>query len=641
MSLPPSFLDELRARLPLAALVGRHVRLTRRGKELTGLCPFHNEKSPSFTVNEAKGFFHCFGCGAHGDAIGFVMRRENLPFMEAVEKLAAEAGLAMPRRDPGAAAAEERRTGLTGVMDQVAADYERRLRLPEGKPALDYLHRRGLSEETIRRFRLGWSGEGRGALLSSLGRAGVTVEQLVAGGLMKPANSGEGFSDLFFSRVMFPIRDRRGRVIGFGGRILGDGQPKYVNSPETELFHKRRSLYGLDLAAEPARKAGRIIVVEGYMDVIALHQAGFPQAVAPLGTALTEEQMAELWRYAPEPLLCFDGDAAGARAAARAAELALPLIEPGRSLRFVTLPAREDPDTLIRRAGPAAFTALLERARGLAETLFGLIAEGGGGAATPEQRAALRQRLDQAAGTIKDPALRDEYRYQFRTWWEERFRPARRFGPGERFQGGGPRGQGRASGAGARYGSSAFHRPGYGGPGNGLRGRIAVTTPTPARAAAERERCLVAILLNHPALIAQVEETLAGLDFADPALDSLRRALLDIAHSSTGSGTGLDAAHLARHLLAMGLRETAEAVLSPVPTPLPACAMPSAMPADAWAGWWHFSALGRRERLNEEIAEAEAALAREFSAANEQRLVALRRVRAALDEDEAGAQPPL
>jgi len=621
MSLPPSFLDELRARLPLGALVGRHVRLTRRGKELTGLCPFHNEKSPSFTVNEGKGFFHCFGCGAHGDAISFVMRRENLPFMEAVERLAAEAGLAMPRRDAASEEQEARRTGLIGVMELAAADFERRLRLPEGRAALDYLGRRGLSEETIRRFRLGWSGEGRGALLAALGREGVSAEQLAAGGLMKPAASGEGFVDLFFSRVMFPIRDRRGRVIGFGGRTLGDGQPKYVNSPETDLFHKRRTLYGLDLAADAARKAGRVVVVEGYMDVIALHQAGFAQAVAPLGTALTEEQMAELWRLAPEPILCFDGDAAGARAAARAAELALPRIGPGRSLRFVTLPAGEDPDTLVSRRGPASFAALLDSARPLAETLFGLLIEGAP-AATPEQRAALRARLDEVAGRIEEPTLRDEYRRQFRDWYAERFRARPRYVPAAR-----PGARPGTHPAAGQTGWRQQQAPGRGRP--GLAGAaVPVPRPSAAGAATERERHILAILLNHPGLIARVEEPLAHLELTDPKLDRLRQSLLEIAHHDTG----LDAAALAAHLNRTGLSETAAAVLAPVPTPLPACAQPSAMPAEAWQGWWHFVALARGARLNEEIAEAEAELARECSPANEQRLVALHRARAALEE---------
>ena len=319
MALPPQFLDELRARTPLHGLIGRKTRLARNGRQWKGCCPFHNEKSPSFYVYDDH--FHCFGCGAHGDAITFLMRAEGASFPEAVERLASEAGLEVPKPTPQAAAREKRALDLHGVLSLAEAAYRRRLFLPEGRAALDYLRRRGLTDETIARFGLGWSGEGRGAMAAELKPEGVEPAQLVAAGLMKPRDpddAASGLSDMFFGRVMFPIRDRRGRTISFGGRILGDGQPKYVNGPETELFSKRRGLYGLDLAREGAFRGGAVLVVEGYMDVIALHQAGFTGAVAPLGTALTAEQLELLWQLTPEPVLCFDGDGAGARAAARA-----------------------------------------------------------------------------------------------------------------------------------------------------------------------------------------------------------------------------------------------------------------------------------------------------------------------------------
>jgi DNA primase len=266
-----------------------------------------------------------------------------------------------------------------------------------------------LTEETITRFGLGWSGDGRGALAAALGGGGVTQPQLLETGLLRVGEEGDIRGELFFNRVMFPIRDRRARMISFGGRILGDGQPKYVNGPETELFSKRRTLYGLDFAREASRQGADVVTVEGYMDVIALHQAGFGAAVAPLGTALTTEQLEELWRLSPTPILCFDGDAAGARAAVRAAEAALPALAPDRSLRIATLPSGEDPDTLVRTKGREAFAAILDAARPLGDALFDLLRTSGGDT-TPEQRAAFRNRLVAAAGRIEDKTLAVEYR---------------------------------------------------------------------------------------------------------------------------------------------------------------------------------------------------------------------------------------
>jgi DNA primase len=382
------------------------VRLARNGRQWKGCCPFHNEKTPSFYVYDDH--FHCFGCGAHGDAITFLMRAEGASFPEAVERLAAEAGLEVPKPAGKPAPGSSARATSTGPLAAEAA-YRARLQRPEGRPALDYLRNRGLTDETIARFGLGWSGEGRGALAAELKAEGIEPAQLVEAGLMKAREEGGGFSDFFFNRVMFPIRDRRGRTISFGGRILGDGQPKYVNGPETALFQKRRR------PLRPGPRAGSglprppLVAVEGYMDVIALHQGGFGAAVAPLGTALTAEQLGALWQLSPEPVLCFDGDAAGARAAARAAEIALPLLAPERTLSLATLPAGEDPDTLLAKGGAGAVRAVLEGARPLSAALYDLLAEGRP-AATPEQRAALRNRLEGAARAIADKALAAEYR---------------------------------------------------------------------------------------------------------------------------------------------------------------------------------------------------------------------------------------
>lgn len=571
MALPPQFLDELRIRTPLPAVIGRRVRLARSGRQWKGCCPFHGEKTPSFYVYDDH--YHCFGCGAHGDAIGFVMQSQGAGFMEAVEQLAAEAGMEVPKPSPEAAEADRRRHDLTSVLELAQTVYQRRLRLPEGRAALDYLRGRGLTEETIDRFGLGWSGEGRGGLISELKREGVEPELLAETGLLRGSDDGGPGRELFFNRVMFPIRDRRGRVISFGGRTLGDGQPKYLNGPETSLFSKRRNLYALDLAR--AARGAAIVVVEGYMDVTALHQAGFAGAVAPLGTALTEEQLEELWRLSPAPVLCFDGDAAGARAAARSADLALPLLAPDRSLRIATLPTGEDPDTLVRHRGTAAFQSVLDTARPLAEALYDLLQEGGG-ARTPEQRAAFRTRLETAAKRIPDRALAAEYRSALL----DRFFAKR---------------------AGARQGAVAR--------------AIARPIPSADGVVHERIRVLTAILLRHPSLLHDVEHAYAALTLP-PALDRLRHALFDWAHAADP----LDSAALMSHLEASGMASEAEQALAAVPVPLPSCAAPDVMPAEAEAGWWHIFGFLNVARLREEVAEAEADFARAMTPETQNRL---------------------
>jgi DNA primase len=587
MALPASFLDELRIRTPLAAIVGRRVRLARSGRQWKGCCPFHGEKTPSFYVYE-DGHYHCFGCGAHGDAIGFVMQSEGAGFMEAVERLAADAGLAVPKPSAEAVEAEQRRLDLTSVLEAAQATYQRRLFLPEGRHALAYLRSRGLTEQTIRHLGLGWSGEERGTLAADLGRDGVTPDLLVAAGLMRSdEETGRAF-DLFFNRVMFPIRDRRGRVISFGGRVLGDGQPKYLNGPETALFSKRGTLYALDLAREAVRGGAPLVVVEGYMDAIALVQAGIGAAVAPLGTALTEEQLEELWRLGPAPILCFDGDAAGSRAAARSAELALPRLAPDRTLRFARLPAGEDPDTLVRRQGADAMRAVLSAALPLADALFGLLRESGG-ETTPEQRAAFRSRLEAAARRIPDRALASEYR---RTLLDQFY-----------------------------AGRGATRR---------TAGTRSVPRPGPATGAVVLERCriLTAILLRHPELLRAVEHAYRGLRLTG-VLSELRTALQEWAETAEI----LDSQALLSHLTKSGLQAEADQVLAAAPVPLPACASSAAMPAEAEAGWWHIFGFLSVQRLSEEIALAEAACAQDLTPQNQNRLLALK---AALNKVNSG-----
>jgi DNA primase len=588
MALSPAFLEELRARTPLAAVVGRRVKLARSGRQLKGCCPFHNEKTPSFYVYEDG--YHCFGCGAHGDAIAFVMQTQGAGFMEAVEQLAAEAGLEVPKPSPEAAEAERRQHDLVAVLQAAQASYQRRLLLPEGRHALAYLRGRGLTDETIHRFGLGWSGEGRGALTADLARDGITQDQLVEAGLMRRDDETGRTYDLFFNRVMFPIGDRRGRVISFGGRILGDGQPKYVNGPETALFSKRRNLYALDLAREAVRGGAALVVVEGYMDVIALHQAGFGGAVAPLGTALTEEQMEALWRLSPSPVLCFDGDAAGARAAARAAELVLPILAPDRTLQLATLPAGEDPDTLVRRQGAAGFQAVLNAARPLADALYDLLRETAGNA-TPEQRAAFRHRLDQAARRIPDKSLSDEYldALRGRFYADRRRERANRSGhPGR---------------AGHVLPPRTQPRP----------------LPTAGGTDIERTRILTAILLHHPTLLHDVDHAYAAM-----ALDTALSALRDAIRGWADRADVLDSRALIDHLTLSGLQADLEQVLAGAPVPLPACASPAAMPAEAEAGWWHIFGFLNLDRLREEVKLAESEAAANLTQETQLRLKSLK-----------------
>jgi DNA primase len=406
MAFPPGFLDELRARLSLSEVVGRKVSLKRRsGAEYAGLCPFHNEKTPSFTVNEKKGFFYCFGCHEKGDAVGFVMKTEGLSFPEAVEKLAREVNLPVPRSTPVERERAERVSTLQQVVEEAARWFQKQLRLPVGRQGLDYLRGRGLEDATIDDFRLGFAPDSRDGLLAHLKRENVPIDKIVEAGLaIQPEDSSREPYDRFRGRVMFAINDRRGRVIAFGGRVMGAGEPKYLNSPETPLFHKGANLYCLDRARQAATKDQPVIVAEGYMDVIALHGAGFTGAVAPLGTALTEGQLAELWKLADEPYLCFDGDNAGRRAANRAAERALPLLRNGKSLRFLSLPAGEDPDSLIRTRGADAIRRSLDLAQPLSQFLFAEIASHVD-MGTEEGRARFLNQAKPLVAQIEAPAL--------------------------------------------------------------------------------------------------------------------------------------------------------------------------------------------------------------------------------------------
>ena len=599
MPIPSQFLDELRERLALSEIVGRRIKLQRRGREYLGLCPFHNEKTPSFTVSDDKGFYHCFGCQAHGSHFDFVMQTERVPFIEAVERLAAEAGLQMPARSADDEARYEQRERLIDVAETAASWFESQLEAGIGKHALDYLVGRGLAQKTIKQFRLGFAPNARHALKDAMCARSISDEDLVTTGLViKPDDGGDPF-DRFRDRITFPITDRRGRVIAFGARALSPkAKAKYLNSPETPLFHKGDVLYNLAGARQAIHDAGTTLVVEGYMDVIALAQAGVGNAVAPLGTALNERQIQLLWRIAPEPVLCLDGDSAGLRAARAAAERALPMLRPGHSLRFAVLPQGEDPDSLVRTKGPQAIEGLVAAAKPLADILWE-VRVAGRRFDTPEARAALDKEVEGLVGLIADTTVRNYYRAAMRE------RLSQSFGAGAAA---GQQGRGRGS---SRLRDHAI--------------RSRVTPALPTTPTFRQERLLLAALINHPPLIPQVFEELAACEFVDSELDALRLAILEIAGSGVYSD-GLDSAELRQHLMNKGFSAIQDRVAGRDTARLDWFADPSSEIEDVEIGWRHALARHRRATtLPRELAEAEAAFARDPSETNEARLLALKR----------------
>ncbi|MEH3047973.1 DNA primase [Sphingomonas adhaesiva] len=542
MSLTPAFLDELRARTSLSALLGKTVKLTRAGREMKGCCPFHNEKTPSFYVNDDKGFYHCFGCSAHGDAIRWLTDHQGLPFMDAVKELAAAAGMEVPAQDRHAAKRAEKAKSLHDVMHAAADFFVQQLGAIDGAEARALLDRRGVTPASAKAFGIGYAPDSRTRLRAALKDFGDAM--LIEAGLLIQVEGKEPY-DRFRGRLMIPIRDPRGRVIAFGGRIIGEGEPKYLNSPDTPLFDKGRTLYNLDRAAPAARKADRLFVVEGYMDAIALAQGGVGEAVAPLGTALTEAQLERLWRVVDVPVVCLDGDTAGQKAAIRAAHRALPMLAPGRSLAFVTLPDGQDPDDLMRAKGAAAFEALVREAEPLVDRLWKheLAAEP---LNTPEQRAGLKRRLSELAQSIADPSVKGEYQAEFRHRFDEQFARNR---PGNNFQQRQP------------FYPMAQRRPGQ-----------KWTPPPPpvtedakkVRAAGGIDRVLakavLAGLIRHPAEIARHMEVLGSLKLADGALGRLFEAVVDVALEDRRDGT-LDSGRLVTILARSGFDTVAHDLL--------------------------------------------------------------------------------
>jgi DNA primase len=428
MSLPPGFLDELRTRASLSQVVGRKVtwdqRKSNQGKgDMWAPCPFHQEKSASFHVDDRKGFYYCFGCHAKGDAISFVRETENVSFMEAVEILAREAGMPMPERDPRAVEKADKRSELAEVMEQAVRWFRLQLQTGVAADARAYLVRRGLNEAALTHWEIGFAPDTWQGLWDALKGKGVADELILDAGLAKPSTKGGKPYDTFRGRIMFPIRDARGRAIGFGGRAMDpNDNAKYLNSPETALFDKGRSLYNVKEARTAAGKGQPLLVAEGYMDVIAMHGAGFQAAVAPLGTAITENQLQMLWRIDPEPIITLDGDTAGQRAALRLIDLSLPLLEAGQSLRFAMMPEGQDPDDLLKSAGAGAFQKLIDDAIPMVKLLWQRETEGRV-FDSPERKAALDKSLREKIKLIKDPSIRSHYGQEIKDLRWQLFRP--------------------------------------------------------------------------------------------------------------------------------------------------------------------------------------------------------------------------
>ncbi len=511
----------------VSEICGKRVNLKKQGREFIGLSPFNNEKTPSFTVNDEKGFYHCFSSGKHGDIFSFVMAVEGLSFPEAVEKLARDAGLEVPRATAAERARSDRRSGLHEVMDLACKFFQQSLLERCGDHARKYIEGRGLDAETISKFRLGYAPPGN-AMPVALRKSGVSESSLIECGLLRASDNGQPAYAFFRDRVLFPITDRSGRVIGFGGRLMGDGKTaKYINSPDTVLFSKGRTLYNLANARQAAHEGHPVIVVEGYMDVISLDRAGFKGAVAPLGTALTENQLEEIWRLNSEPVLCFDGDSAGARAAMKAAERSLELLRPGRSVQFAYLPAGDDPDSLIAAQGPQAISEVITSARPLVDMLWAYeytlkTLD------TPERRADLEVRLGKRVSVIADGSVQQHYRQIFKDRMWQVFRNKRVGGNSHKNQFIRP----------VDY-SRKIAEPSTG----HLRANVAAMR-------SRRMQVLLATILNFPVLLDEFGEALAEITIS-PDLDKL---LQEIQQWYTKT-QGLDADELKSHLYAQGFKK--------------------------------------------------------------------------------------
>jgi len=659
MRFTPQFLDELRARLPVSEVVGRRVKLRKAGREWKGLSPFNKEKTPSFFVNDQKAMWFDFSSGKNGNIFDFLMLTEGVSFPEAVERLAQQAGVPLPVMTREAQAQEERRKSLHDIVELAAKFFEATLASRAGARGRGYLLDRGIHAPTQVKFRLGYAPAEQYALKEHLGAAKIPVEDMVEAGLLV---SGEDIAvpyDRFRDRVMFPITDWRGRVIAFGGRALEkEVAAKYLNSPETPLFHKGATLYNIAGARKAAHEGAPVIAVEGYIDVIAVVTAGFEATVAPLGTALTAEQLALLWRMADEPILCFDGDDAGRRAAYRAVDLALPLLKPGKSLKFAALPDGQDPDDLARLGGRPAVEDVVSAARPLAHVLWGRESEAGP-FDTPERRAALEARIGQITTTIADETVRRYYKQDFASRLRQMFAPltfvakagapgrnfserpfdtrtfntrafARRFGDQSGLRGAAAASRGLAEAAYVAFSpqlaSSPVHR--------GHRAAIP-----------RREALILQAAINHPWLLHEHLEEFAAAEFRHADTQRLKSALIDdfahhfaedFAEQSGESGAEAERAALAGELSRRGFDDVLKRIERTITTPSVWGARPQAAASDVLLTWKQLIALHRQwHSLTRELKDAETALGQDNTEANYARLRDVKARLASLEGTEA------
>jgi len=612
MRFSQSFLDEIRARLPVSDVVRRRVQLKKAGREWRGLSPFNPEKTPSFFVNDQKGMWFDFSSGKNGSIFDFLMLTEGVSFREAVERLAGMAGVPVPVAGPDEERREQKKKTLYDVMELASKFFEESLQARTGAKARGYLADREISPDTQARFRMGYAPAERFALKEYLGGKGVSNEDMIEAGLVIAGDDIPVPYDRFRERVMFPISDFKGRIVGFGGRALSpDAQAKYLNSPETPLFHKGWLLYNGANARAATQKGAPLVVVEGYVDVIAMVTAGFEGAVAPLGTALTEDQLALLWRMQSEPLLCFDGDKAGRRAAYRAAELALPLLKPGHSLLFALLPEGQDPDDLVRAGGAEAMREVLASAKPLSEMLWMREIENAR-LDTPERRAALEARLGEVVRSIADETVRRYYRDDLMARLSKLFSPGEtRFAPRTRFDPQYPRGP--RGGFGERGGRGRFPSPqamlmprsGQLAASSIVRGNHTAVPP--------REALILLAVLNHPWLLSEHAEEFVEMDFVHRDAEALRKAVL----AAAASGHAGDAEALKSRLLDAGAGELVTRMERAISHKGDWEIGGETAPQDVSAWWRQIATLHQKMRaLSKELREAEAALGSDLNDTN-------------------------
>jgi DNA primase len=611
MFFPPSFLDDIRNRVSVSSVIGRKVAWDRRksnpGKgDYWACCPFHGEKSPSFHADDRKGRYYCFGCKASGDIFRYLVEKEGVPFPEAVAQLAQEAGLPMPEYSQADAEREEQRSSLFEIMEFAAKFFEAELQTARGAKARGYLSDRGLSAAIQKEFSIGYAPDDRAALRTHLAEKNVSVEQMAEAGLVVSGDDIPVAYDRFRDRVMFPIRDARGRVIAFGGRALrADVPAKYLNSPDTQLFHKGEILYNFDKARGPAHNSSQLIAVEGYVDVIAMFRAGFTETVAPLGTALTENQLALMWKTVAEPILCFDGDSAGQKAAYRALDLALPLLKPGHSLKFAFLPEGQDPDDLLKSEGPEAVKIVIAAAEPMGAVLWQR-ALNDNDRSTPERRALFERDLKTQLRLIQDETVQKHYLADLQNRLDGLFKGQRvAFTKGGKAQ---PR---------LKWGQKPWEvaQPAS------QKLKALASKAGFATAAERRERMIVLSLVNHPELLHEFWDEFAKAEFGSRELDSLRATILDTASSQES----LETAHLRGHLVSKGYGPLVDRLEDQAKRLNEWFLGPAAAQDDARTGLRQMIALNHKAvTLDRELKAAEAAFASEPTEENLNALVAVR-----------------